>query len=78
MGRDVSWRMPKGWIPADEWRTIVANVPVVSVDLPIRTDEGLLFGTRTNEPAEWSGSHRVAVCRRGRRAKTRCNGQLVL
>lgn len=43
--------MPAEWIPADEWRTIVSNVPIVSVDLLVRTDEGLLLGKRTNEPA---------------------------
>jgi colanic acid biosynthesis protein WcaH len=44
--------MTEAWIPEDDWRTIVANVPIVSVDLLIRTDDGLLFGTRTNEPAK--------------------------
>jgi len=44
--------MTEAWIPDDEWRTIVANVPIVSVDLLIRTDDGLLFGKRTNEPAK--------------------------
>jgi colanic acid biosynthesis protein WcaH len=44
--------MPTDWIPAAGWRTIVANVPIVSVDLLVRTDEGLLFGKRTNEPAK--------------------------
>jgi colanic acid biosynthesis protein WcaH len=44
--------MLKGWIPDDDWWTTVANVPIVSVDLLIRTDEGLLFDTRTNEPAK--------------------------
>jgi colanic acid biosynthesis protein WcaH len=44
--------MTEAWIPEDDWRTIVANVPIVSVDLLIRTDEGLLFGRRTNEPAK--------------------------
>jgi len=44
--------MDDAWIPDDEWRTIVANVPIVSVDLLIRTDDGLVFGKRTNEPAK--------------------------
>jgi colanic acid biosynthesis protein WcaH len=44
--------MPEGWIPAADWRTVVANVPTVSVDLSIQTDDGVLFGTRTNEPAK--------------------------
>jgi len=29
------------WIPSDEWRTIVANVPLVSVDLVIEHDGGV-------------------------------------
>ena len=43
------------WIPDDEWRTIVANVPLVSVDLVIEHDGGVLLGQRSNEPAkgEW-------------------------
>ncbi|WP_436903790.1 GDP-mannose mannosyl hydrolase [Halovenus halobia] len=43
------------WIPDDEWATIVRNVPIVSVDLLVRVDGGLLLGKRTNEPAkgEW-------------------------
>jgi colanic acid biosynthesis protein WcaH len=43
------------WIPDDEWRTIVANVPLVSVDLVIDHDGGVLLGKRENDPAkgEW-------------------------
>ncbi|TKX71845.1 GDP-mannose mannosyl hydrolase [Halorubrum sp. GN11GM_10-3_MGM] len=43
------------WIPDDEWRTIVANVPLVSVDLVIEHDGSVLLGKRENEPAkgEW-------------------------
>jgi colanic acid biosynthesis protein WcaH len=44
--------MAEGWIPADESRTVAANVPNVSADLLIRTNAGLLFGNRTNEPAQ--------------------------
>ena len=46
---------PDGWIAADEWRTIVANVPLVSVDLVIEHDGGVILGKRQNEPAkgEW-------------------------
>lgn len=40
------------WISEEDWKTIVANVPIVSVDLLVRYDEGLLFGKRTNEPAK--------------------------
>jgi colanic acid biosynthesis protein WcaH len=43
------------WIPDEEWATIVRNVPIVSVDLLVRVDGGLVLGKRTNEPAkgEW-------------------------
>lgn len=43
------------WIPDDEWAIIVRHVPIVSVDLLVRYDGGILFGKRTNEPAkgEW-------------------------
>lgn len=43
------------WIPDDDWRTIVANTPIVSVDLLVRHEDGLLFGKRRNEPlqGEW-------------------------
>ncbi|WP_436903784.1 GDP-mannose mannosyl hydrolase [Halovenus halobia] len=43
------------WIPEEEWTTIVRNVPIVSVDLLVRTDGGIVLGKRTNEPAkgEW-------------------------
>lgn len=42
-------------IPDAEWEAIVANVPLVSVDLVVRHDGGLLLGRRENEPAkgEW-------------------------
>jgi len=43
------------WIPDDEWEAIVANVPLVSVDLVIRHEGGVILGLRENEPArgEW-------------------------
>jgi len=42
-------------IPPDKWETIVANVPLVSVDLIVEYDGGVLLGKRENEPAkgEW-------------------------
>ncbi|WP_435066131.1 NUDIX domain-containing protein [Halobaculum sp. EA56] len=42
-------------IPDDDWETIVRHVPIVSVDLIVRVDNGVLLGKRTNEPAkgEW-------------------------
>ncbi|GGC48592.1 GDP-mannose mannosyl hydrolase [Haloferax sulfurifontis] len=46
---------PDAWIPDDEWETIVANVPLVSVDLVIRHEGGVVLGLRENDPArgEW-------------------------
>ena len=44
--------MDDTWISADDWETIVASVPIVSVDLVISHDEGVLLGRRTNEPAK--------------------------
>jgi colanic acid biosynthesis protein WcaH len=43
------------WIPADKWETIVRHVPIVSVDLLVRYEGGIVLGKRTNEPAkgEW-------------------------
>lgn len=42
-------------IPEEEWATIVSNVPIVSVDLVVLVDKGVLLGTRRNKPAkgEW-------------------------
>lgn len=44
-----------GWLAADEWRTVVENVPIVSVDLVVIHDGGVVLGRRTNEPGagEW-------------------------
>ena len=39
-------------IPPDEWETIIRNVPIVSVDLVVRQDGGVILGKRTNPPAE--------------------------
>ena len=46
---------PVDWIPDDDWATVVSNVPVVSVDLLVRTPAGVLLLERANEPArgEW-------------------------
>jgi colanic acid biosynthesis protein WcaH len=43
------------WIPNEEWATVVANVPLVSVDLLVEYDGGILLGKRENKPAkgEW-------------------------
>ncbi|WP_256302103.1 GDP-mannose mannosyl hydrolase, partial [Haloarchaeobius salinus] len=43
------------WIPPAEWETIVRNVPIVSVDLVVRSPDGVVLGKRVNEPAkgEW-------------------------
>lgn len=42
-------------IPPEDWETIVRNVPIVSVDLVIKHEGGVLLGKRANEPAkgEW-------------------------
>ena len=42
-------------IPPADWRTIVENVPLVSVDLVVEHDGGVLLGKRENEPVrgEW-------------------------
>ncbi|WP_135664245.1 NUDIX domain-containing protein [Halorhabdus rudnickae] len=44
-----------GWIDADDWATIVASVPIVSIDLVVKTGAGVVLARRTNEPAsgEW-------------------------
>lgn len=39
-------------IPPDEYATIAKHVPVVSVDLLVHHDGGLLLGKRQNEPAK--------------------------
>jgi len=44
--------MDDTWISAADWHTIVASVPIVSVDLVISHDEGVVLGRRTNEPAK--------------------------
>lgn len=44
--------MSENWISEEDWETIVDNVPIVSVDLLVRYEDGLLFGKRTNKPAK--------------------------
>lgn len=39
------------WVSGDDWKTVVSNVPIVSVDLVVLSPEGIVFGYRTNEPA---------------------------
>lgn len=43
------------WIAAEEWECIVDNVPIVSVDLIVTYEDGVLLGLRENEPVkgEW-------------------------
>jgi len=45
----------ENWVPAEDWKVIVSNVPLVSVDLIIKHNGGVLMGLRENEPAkgEW-------------------------
>lgn len=42
-------------IPDRVWETIVRNVPIVSVDLVVRSPDGVILTKRMNEPAkgEW-------------------------
>ncbi|WP_324758354.1 GDP-mannose mannosyl hydrolase [Haloarcula montana] len=42
-------------IPDEEWRTIVGNVPLVSVDLVVQHEDSIALGKRANDPAkgEW-------------------------
>lgn len=44
-----------GRIPDAAWGAIVENVPLVSVDLVVTCDDGVVLGKRTNRPAkgEW-------------------------
>lgn len=39
----------------EDWATVVRNVPLVSVDLVVETDDGVVLGKRENNPAkgEW-------------------------
>jgi colanic acid biosynthesis protein WcaH len=55
VGRHATDGMSDGPVPANEWETIVSNVPLVSVDLVVETDDGVVLGKRENEPAkgEW-------------------------
>jgi colanic acid biosynthesis protein WcaH len=43
--------MPDRPIPEDDWRTVVRAVPIVSVDLIVRHDGGVVLGKRSNAPA---------------------------
>jgi len=44
-----------GHIPNEDWETVVRSVPIVSVDLVVVTDDGVVLTKRTNNPAkgEW-------------------------
>lgn len=44
--------MGSDWISDEAWKTIVSNTPIVSVDLLVRYNGGLIFGKRTNNPAK--------------------------
>jgi colanic acid biosynthesis protein WcaH len=43
------------WIPPEEWSVVVDNVPLVSVDLIVKHEDGVVLGLRENDPAkgEW-------------------------
>jgi colanic acid biosynthesis protein WcaH len=47
--------MSDGPVPAEEWETVVEHVPLVSVDLVVETEDGVVLGKRENDPAkgEW-------------------------
>lgn len=40
------------WVPDHDWNLIVRSVPIVSVDLVVVHDGGVVLGHRTNEPAK--------------------------
>ncbi|MFB6184903.1 MAG: GDP-mannose mannosyl hydrolase [Haloarculaceae archaeon] len=44
-----------GFVADQQWTVVVRNVPIVSVDLVVRSGDGVVLGKRTNEPAkgEW-------------------------
>ncbi|MDE1825322.1 MAG: NUDIX domain-containing protein [Candidatus Micrarchaeota archaeon] len=42
----------KSRIPAAPYRRIQRSMPILCVDVIIKTDDGLLFGVRKNEPAK--------------------------
>lgn len=44
--------MGNSWIPADDWQAIVEHTPIVSVDLLILQQDGILLGKRKNKPAK--------------------------
>lgn len=39
-------------IPEDDWDTIVQSMPIPSVDLIAKNDDGFVLGRRTNRPAK--------------------------
>ena len=39
-------------VPDEAWATVVRHAPIVSVDLVVRVDGGVLLGRRQNAPAE--------------------------
>jgi len=44
--------MTDEWLPEAEWEQVVRSVPIVSVDLVVVHDGGIVLGRRTNEPAK--------------------------
>ena len=49
-------------IPPSEWRTIVENVPIASVDLVIEHDGGVLWVNAKTSPPKESGSCPAEQC----------------
>jgi len=46
--------MRNSWIPDKDWNLIVRSVPIVSIDLIVEYDGGVVLGRRANEPAKGS------------------------
>ena len=40
------------WIPSEKWEVIVRHVPIASVDLVVRSPDGIVLGKRANAPAK--------------------------
>lgn len=40
------------WVSDEDWKTVVSNVPIVSIDLVVLTPNGVVLGRRKNEPAK--------------------------
>lgn len=43
---------PEGYIEGETFKSVIANTPLVSVDLIVRDNEKILLGRRINKPAQ--------------------------